>query len=311
METTTVEFYADNEWTPVQETTAEYDPRNQVSIAYDPKGQPTRFEYDAAGRKLAQTREVTDAATGGLLPHTARSYYDILGRLVRTESFVGDALTGFADTAYNVRNERVTHTDALGHTTRFGYDPNGNRTETTDPAGLTAFTYYDGLNRVIAEENALGQVSTVEYDAGGNIIATVTPLGHRSTFAYNENNELTHSSDPLGNTIEQVYDARGRVVETIDARGNSSFTSYTAFNEIKTVRTPVTLADGSSQTVQTTYSYDRLGTLYQTIDPKSRVTEYERDGLDRVVYLTQALDTAVEVVTNYAYDANGNQTLSV
>ena len=311
VETTTIEFYTDDRWADVQATSAEYDPRNQVSVAYDPKGQPTFFEYDAVGRELTRTDPVTDPDTAELLPHTTRTRYDSLGRAVRTENTVDDALVGFSDTAYNLRNERVSFRNALGNLSTFGYDPNGNLVETTDPDGFTGYTYYDGLNRPVATENALGQVSTIEYDENGNTIATVTPLGFRSTMEYNENNELIRAADPLGNTTQQVHDERGRVIETIDAKGHPTFTTYTQFNEVATTSTTVTLADSSQQTLTTQNVYDSLGTLYETTDPKGRIMRYERDGLDRVVYLTQALGTGAEVVTHYAYDANSNQTLLI
>ena len=60
----------------------------------------------------------------------------------------------------------VKITDPLGNASRYGYDPNGNRTAITDALGQVTALTYDALNRLTATTDPLGETATTDLRCG-------------------------------------------------------------------------------------------------------------------------------------------------
>lgn len=307
-----------SEWELQRTLSWQYNSRQLVSKTIDGNGVAHTYTYDALGRQITDSVDVTNV-NGITKTNTTKTTYDAVGNVIRTETFVDNTRVAFSEYTFNMRNEQSTATNALGYTTHFEYDPNGNRTGMTDPEGATTSYYFDALNRTIAVEDALGNTTSTQYDAVGNNLATVTPMGDRTTFAYNRYNQAITVTDPLSHTTTYGYDDQGRRINVTNARGHTTDTTYTVFDEVHTVSTDVTLADGlTTQTVTTTNTYDDLGRLIETENANGTITRKTYDVLGRVTELVQAdafridpktvnENPAEQVSTTYAYDANGNR----
>lgn len=189
----------------------------------------TVFNYDSAGRKLAQV----DVETG-----------DLNGAYGASAQTVG--LARSTSWTYNGQGSVLTvkapRTD-INATTSFAYDSGENLTTVTSPAGLvTALSNYDANGRpgLITRPNGLqttltydargrttsistgGAVTTYGYDAAGLLVSAALPSGVSLTFAYDAAHRLVLTQDSLGNRVERVLDTEGNVLqETVKGNGGA------------------------------------------------------------------------------------------
>jgi RHS repeat-associated protein len=166
---------------------------------------PTRFQYDAEGRRTREDR--VDPVTG--VPQTTRRWeYDARGEVTRfvDEGGIETRTTyTYGSTGRLARREvrtgtgptRVTLYDSAGRITQFGTGPN--RVTMT----------YDAAGRVATEQRGVGgPIATLAYDARGNVVSITTGT-QVQTATYDANNWL-RSVTSDGTTIEYDYDANGR-----------------------------------------------------------------------------------------------------
>ncbi|WP_026654100.1 DUF6531 domain-containing protein [Butyrivibrio sp. AE3003] len=219
--------------------TYEYDDEKKITVATEQNGNKVTYTHDDFGR------------------HIETAYYD--GK----ESFT-----------YNGRNQKTSHTDKNGNTTKVSYDNRGHVTQVIDALGnKTNYTY-----------NADGKLHTVKgprddtykyfYNKNGTIKEIAFPGGNASIFAYSDGN------------IKAVYDDRGiGPIFTYDDRGN-----------VATITDP----DG----VKTSYKYDELNRVISSTTADGATTLYEYDNADRITKTTDALGNTRE----YRYDKSGKVT---
>lgn len=290
---------------------------------------------------LLQTGEQSGAAVAALLTelsslvagqlHTAQSsytVYDALGRgrfIVHRASVSTTAPTGYVserqfDAAGNVILERAFAAeiayqpgqteaalmaalagagDANSRETYYAYDRLGRLRFTVDDHGAMAEQRYDALGRVthaIQYEYAI--FGPVEKSESALAAATTGIEGARIT--------------------QNHWDDAGRLVQVTDALGQSTLYSYDALGN----RTAMTDRLGS----RWDYAYDAAGRQIEEKSPAVAVVRYdngvqvsallrlatriEYDALGNVVRRTEnadAVNPADSRVTEYAYDARGNQ----
>ena len=310
---------------PLSRTTAfEYDERGNVTkltrhdgtyteIAYDPqfsrptrvrdfRGNVTTYALDAKGNVTRRTdpdlgyEDVTYKLDGQPATATDRGgrtttfAYDIRGRLT-TITYPG---TGTPQTkiAYSTAGDPTRVTDELGHAVTFTYDNAGRLKTAQDPAQAaagkrTTFTY-DPSGNPTRIEDANGHATTFAYDARDRLVAVTEPVhqgtGKRTTLVYDGMN-LVGVVDPLSHGVTYAYDEVNRLTKTVDALGNT-----------------------------TTYVYDNAGQLQSVIDPRNNRTTFTYDAVGRLKSetlpgtLPGPWGYPTAVVTNYAYDGNGNLT---
>jgi RHS repeat-associated protein len=182
---------------------------------------------------------------------------------------------------------------ALGYTTTYLHDANGNLTEETVPFGdgssatrvRHSYGPLDELLAVAREVTPGGAWSTTAYgyDANLNRYLTVEPDGQRTrliydfrnlpvvryrgdgspdqvveAFDYDLDRRVTKYTDGRGNPWLTRYDGYGRVASTVDPLGNASFTSYDdAGNPVGA--SIVQAGDKPLLLAQRSASYDLLG----------------------------------------------------
>jgi len=301
-------------------------------------GLPT-YIIEAGGTSVARVTYVTYDGTWGRLPAniagpglTTSFTYDSNGNaLTRT---LTDQATGHARTwtyTYDATGETLTATDPLYHMTTFAYSAGhltgiyDALTHTTTLGGFTG----GGRPTVIYDVN--GVAHGIAYDARQHIVDTsvVTSLVHLDThYTWNANNELQSVIWPDSTSAGYVYvyeysatygpqffnnDAAGNeFYRYMNALGNPTTTvSFDHLGNIALYRNALYDALGrkiqdsnSTNTKNSTFTYDNNGNVLTVTDPLGHVTHKAYDALNRLTSVTDAASG----VTSYAYDGQDNVT---
>jgi YD repeat-containing protein len=190
----------------------------------------TRYGYDAAGRKTAETnanQEVTFTynAAGDLLTltdgknQTTTWTYDQYGRVTNKLDTLDNLMFIYAYDA----NSRLTNrwTPAKGNTA-YRYDPVGNLTNIVYATSPAISLEYDALNRLTNMLDAVGTTS-YGYDAAGQLLSEDGPWAN-DTVSYTYNNRLRASVSvqaPNASPWTQSYgyDAAKRLISIASPAG--------------------------------------------------------------------------------------------
>ncbi len=191
---------------------------------------------------------------------------------------------------------------AVGPTTLYEYDANGNRTKITDPLGHVTINTYDGLSRLATSTDPANSKSTYAYNGQDRLTAVTLPRGLTTSYTYNGlGDQLADNSPDTGSTAK-TYDVAGNLLTRTDAKGQTTTYTYDALSRV----TSVTQQDGS----RIAYSYDQgsngQGRL-TAIDEKAadgsvqRRIRYTYDSLGRILTDTRTVAGA-DYTTSYRYD---------
>ena len=184
---------------------------------------------------------------------------------------------------YDSSGKETSNTDAMGNTTKYGYDSKGELNLVTVPeGGKTAFdtkeVYVNGELRT----------SVKTTDAKENLSETVTNEEGQEL-------EITdhYKKDGEDQSVQSLYtyDEKGRLSEKKEARGNSVTYEYDSNDRVAKAQYYETVDGAKTQTLETAYTYDVNGNV-------TRMCDYEvKDGA-RTLYRT----------TVYAYDPQNRLT---
>lgn len=337
-----------------QTTRYTYNDKGQVISGVNADGEQLfRSTYDAEGRVVQQDDGLDST------PLTRLSYDEETepGKVITTVTdrngneriyvfndrqqmlSITDELGNIAATyTYDERGNRISATDANGHTTRFEYNAHGNIISVTDPAnGVTRMTY-DDLNNLKTVENALGKITRYTYDANNQLVGAQNAAGNLTQFTYNANGQVQTVQTPEGNVsrYEYVqgmlariispensqtrygYDAAGRLTSVMDADGNVWTMSYDeacgSSCRVETVTDPLNntvirrydsrgnlLSITDARGNKTRFEYDAEGRRTLTVDAMGNETRYEHNGEGRLIGVVNARGNE----SRLAYDAKG------
>jgi RHS repeat-associated protein len=332
-----------------------YDNNGRLATVMDPDDGVTRYTYDTQGRMLTLTdaRGITyltneydsaervsqqTQADGGTYQFAYTTSSGVITQTTVTDPRGKVTATRFNGQGYGLAqtdgqgqmtqsrrdgttNQVLASTDALGRTTQFEYDANGNVTKITDPnSQLTRFEYEPTFNRVTKITDALNHVTEFTYDpANGNLLTTKDPLNHVTTityntfgqpttvqgpiasepptaFAYDANGNLQTTTDPLGNATQWAYDQVSRLVNLTDPRQLQTQFRYDGLNRVTEI--------ANARQGITRFGYDFNGNLLSVQDAKAQPTTYTYDSMDRLGTRKDALNRQ----ESYQYDPAGNLT---
>ncbi|MFF4522464.1 golvesin C-terminal-like domain-containing protein [Streptomyces bluensis] len=237
-------------------------------------------------------------------------------------------------------------TSPEGRAWRFGYDTFGNLKTVTDPKGVATgngytTTYeYDSHGQLTKATDARGNPTTNSDFGPTGYPETITDaLDKSTTYVYDERGQVTSVTDALGKKTTQTYDTFGRaLVKTVpkdqaagvlittpapeyDANDNItkstapngavSTAAYDAADQITSATAPKDTTTSDER--KTTYTYDKVGNLKTTTEPKGNLTTSDpadyltTNHYDEIYQLTSVVNAKGDRVS-YEYDNVGNAT---
>jgi large repetitive protein len=259
--------------------------RQDVSIVYAAK--PTGL---SASSTLANVVSAANAVAVAANDQNTTSLYDAGGRLIRV-------------------------TDALGKSEYYGYDEVGNQTSFTSKkgsaAGDVAYTWnyeFDAIGRMTFERTpAVDSTFVTESTPTAALSVSTSNARLVTKFEYDALGNLRFKREAFGTTLERstefLYDELGRQTRTnLPSVGVSVYDTAgdTALGNGATV----SRTDLASPSLYTEVAYNTFGDAYRSRDVAGNYSYKVYDNLGRVSYATDAEN----YVTNYVYDAFGNET---
>jgi RHS repeat-associated protein len=231
---------------------------------------------------------------------------------------------------YNSMGRVLTRSDARNvspanqYVTTYSYGPNN-----IDLVSVTDFFHdsahpalqigYDGNRNITSIADGLGRNTTTVYNTFGQPATVTDATAQTRTYNYNTLHRLT-SVTQNGNTLfSMTPDAVGRVGSATNANNFTLSYTYDGLNRLLRVIYP----DGSYTENQwgcchldakrdrvgnsTTYSYNELNRLKQTIDAENRMTQYSYDPAGN---LTNLIDPNWNT-TQWQYDSRNRVTKKI
>ncbi len=195
-------------------------------------------------------------------------------------------------------------------TTRYAYDPLGNRTSIDDALGHAITYQYDTLNRLTTLTDALNHATSYGYDPLGRRTTLTDPKGQVTQYAYDilsrlatityvaDNKSVKFAYDAVGNrtvmtdtvgVTRYTYDDLYRLTQVVDPFTQTISYQYDAANN----RTKLTYPDGKV----VTYTYNAVNLLATVRDWAAKTTSYTYDSANRLI--TTTLPNTVLVVNRF------------
>jgi RHS repeat-associated protein len=276
-------------------------------------GDRTLYTYDGFDRRTS----VIDAVGNQTVYQ-----YDPDGNVVRTLNF---GPTGGASPTSNGPLTPLEPVSQLG-VIQSGNLVNSNLLSATE-------TSYDELNRAYQTSqvlfvNTILTVRTPNVAEGGSDVGLgdltpgqtqaipgvtgVTILGRVSDQTwYDRDSRVTFTVQDDASSTRTLYDGAGRAIETIDPSNNTVQTAYDADNNvIETRETDVSQIVGvPNEFFLTTYFYDSLNRLQETVDNLGETTYYRYDSRNNLVATADADGPAGPTITRRAF-TNGELTVN-
>lgn len=294
-----------------EETWWEYDEKGRVLRQFDPNGRVLSLYYGRDGR-LTKT-----AVSGG---QSALFGYDAMGNLTQVTDALGQVaryaysdadcgctassnLSLFRDPAGFVRFQTFDFLDrltssanALGHTTRFSYDAQGNLASRTDANGTVTSFQFDSIRRLTARSSS-GAAARFVHDANHNLISASNQ--HVTyTFTYDAGNRLkTFTDSRFNKTLTYSYDRLGRRTSLTDSEGGVFTYAWDANGRLTSVRNPA----GATAT----FTYDAVGRPASLTYSNGVAASYRYDALGQLVSLVQRISGAPQPLASFAYTYDG------
>ncbi|MFB7359003.1 DNRLRE domain-containing protein [Streptomyces gardneri] len=321
-------------------TRINWDADNNVTYLEEPNGAKTTFCYDPkTGYPLRQWHAETtkswsseqlvatyfcDPANEAGLPNATKYAYQ-----TRVDGYAADL---------------STKTSPEGRRWQFGYDGFGNLTSVTDPKGVATATVddytakheYDGFGQETRSIDANGNATTFSgYGSVGYPETITDPESHVTTTAYDVRGNVLSVTDALSKVTTQTYDAFGRplvskvpkdqaagayittpapeydandnVLKTTGSNGAVSLAVYDAADQVTTATGP----DNSTTNRRSTYTYDKVGNVRTTTEPKGVATTADAtdfvttNNYDAIYQLVNVVNARGDKVS-YEYDNAGN-----
>jgi YD repeat-containing protein len=233
------------------------------------------YKYDSLGKPV----EIQDP-----LGNKVENHYDVFGRLVEHRRSLhrhqpGDVRAPVTTSyTYDLDDQRITQTDALGRTTCFQYDGAGRLVGTILPDGSSDSWSYDRVGNLIEYRDRNGLIRRLDWDELNRNIALwidTSGLGSGAEFV----GAMTYRGE---------YDAlnRFKLVENDFVINHFTYNSLDQpLQEIISFTATIGIDPANRFSIQREYA--NSGALIGLTYPSGREIRYVRDILDRVVKIVQ------------------------
>ena len=283
----------------ISTSTTSYDALGRVSSTTNEYGLETLYTYNSVD-ELVETRTQNYDHTGTLVWRVTRTVYDKYGRdVVTTDPFLMSA----------------DGNDAL-----------------LTPVIMGTQSVYDSFGTLIESDRLQGVV--ISLTSGEASVTTPGTVISSSKTSYNSQGQVAQTIDPAGRTVDFEYDKSGRQTATVDSplpvaevglagyaagtmarlRTETTYDDHGPHGDettnIREIIAPdATVTDDYSAAQTTTYIYDQLGNLIQTIVPNpdgsgpltNPTTSAAFDALGRETSETNQIDQT----RSFQYEADG------
>ncbi len=300
-------------------------------VAPGPEILVTRFDYDAAGRRIAVTdaagnvsREEPFAGDSRVIDpggHRRDLRRDAFGNVLRVDEYEGGPgdwrPASSATYAYDAVGRQIRIVDPSGAAATLGYDTLGRRTALDDPHTGSWRYEHDLKGNLLVQVDPSGRRTTMTYDPLDRLIDRLAPDGRRDRWSYDEGGaaglalgRLTSIVDPTG-TQRFAYDRLGRVVEASRTLDGTTYTIGTAYDAMARV-TSLSLPGGRTLS----YHYDQGGNL-DSLAPYARGLSYDNRGallamtLGNDTIVTRQYDDATGLPAQFQVDRGGSHLLDL
>jgi RHS repeat-associated protein len=298
-----------------------YDPNTGLLLAgVNALGSTNSFTYNSFGQVLTATdargntsTNLYDPNTGNLLTafdavgNPTTNFFDASSLLKGSQDAVGTLTTNFYDpnTGNLVASARLSTSGTILSTNSFGYDLNGNRTNSTvwrkvngSWTGAATTFIYDGQNRAVQTIEPDGGTNAVIYDLAGRMQSKSDKLGHVTSYSYDFQGRLVQTTYPDLTTETSAYDSADNRTNSVDRAGRPTTYVFDGLNR----QTQIVFADNTSNTTV----YDDLGRVKFSVDARGTTNAFGYDLAGRRISLTNAWGTSIAMTNLYGLDSNGN-----
>ncbi|MGW5658598.1 golvesin C-terminal-like domain-containing protein [Streptomyces sp. NPDC003758] len=226
--------------------------------------------------------------------------YDSFGNVKTVTDPKGVATTTVPDDYttkydYDAYGELTKATDANGNPTSYsGFGPTGYPNRITDAKSFTTDFVYDERGRVTKVTDAKQKVTTQTYDTFGRLLVNTVPK--------------KQDAGILITTPAPEYDANDNVTKSTAPNGAVSTAVYDNADQITSATGP---ANNLTAPRTSTYTYDRVGNLKTTTEPKGTATTTDAtdyvttNNYNQIYQVTSVVNAAGDKVS-YEYDSVGN-----
>ena len=248
-----------------------------TSTAYDYLGDPlTVISPDGAVVTNTYDHVGELAATADAYGNTTRHTYNYAGQTFQVTNPDGTSVSSKHDAAGNLTSS-TTYGTSVGSALppvlaaqEFGYDPAGNLTTGTDPAGVT---------------------TTSSYNAASELTGTSQPV-----------------SSSAADTTSYGYDPAGNQTASTDGNGNTTWTTYNPWNLPESVIEPATAAAPAAAQRTWTTSYNAGGLAASVTQPGGVSLTYSYDQLGHLTGQSGSGATASTPAQSFGYNTAGQLT---
>ena len=283
-------------------TETEYDEEDRVTKQTDPMERVLEFKYGESGSD--KTTTITE-------PNESTTFekFNKAGEPLEVIKAKETGLERKTTYEYNEAYALLKATDALGHSTTFEYDSQGNQTLEKDADGNESKWTYNSTHDVETETTPRGEKTTYERDANGNVAVIERPAPGETTqewsFEHAENGDLESATDPLGYETTFEYDSDGDLEAETDPEADKTTWTYNENGQQLTEVSPRGNEEGAEASeFETTIERDKRGRPIKVTDPLGRETKYAYDENGNLDSVTDAN----EHTTTYTYNADDERT---
>lgn len=277
-----------------------------LKASSDPTGNFAAFGYDRAGNPV---RSWDRSATAGLgvaaFPGASPSCGEGNAATPTTQRYA-QRLYGAGSTALTLpwrylRSQR----DALGNTSRFTLDANGNATTVRPPRGDAAGTDRFDVRQLFSADDLLRERLLPAESAA----QASDGVDHPERYDYDAYGRRVATVEADGGYVVQTYDAVDRAVRTFTTRGTD--TSTTQGCQVATAATAPPVPAGRVTCSRTT-AYDGVDNVTAQQDAAGQTTTHGYDGMRRRVRTDTPRNdgTLTTLSAETVYDADGNVVLA-
>ncbi|EBS7635149.1 DUF4150 domain-containing protein [Salmonella enterica] len=132
-----------------------------------------------------------------------------------------------------------SRTDALGRTTAYRYNREGEIIQVALPGGYGLFYEYNDTGQLTCLTTTDNQAWQWIYDKQGSVVSLIDPQGRKQQFSYSEQGDLLARILPGGATWRWSHDALHQVLETVAPDGGITQTEQDMLGRLLSVKDPL------------------------------------------------------------------------